>query len=325
MNSVWRTIVAAVSLAARPSGFAQSAEQPVVWTVEIDNLITYRGDVTDPTKLARDPAVTTPLPVRAFQVTYNAADIVLINGKSAKGLFSTWSGTLEPSSTPQSGRMIADFDGRGPFRTHWLILGPDGTWIGTLWGGMGAPAGTDAILGGNGAFFGVVGETRTVEVIRTGRAASVTEDPANRRANGGGGRLRFMFFLYPRHRPSVETTADGPAVFRAADFSPVTAARPARAGEVLMVRARNLGPTRPDLLPPGTRPFKADPIEMVNSPVEVTVNGKEVEVINQVGWPGTHDLYRVDFRVPSGLPPGMATIQLTAAWIPGPEVTIPVQ
>ncbi len=67
-------------------------------------------------------------------------------------------------------------------------------------------------------------------------------------------------------------TADGPAVFRAAGFSPVNAARPARAGEVLVVRARNLGPTRPDLLPPG-----------------------------------------------------LATIQLTAAWIPGPEFKIPEQ
>ncbi|MEK7406158.1 MAG: hypothetical protein AAB225_13720 [Acidobacteriota bacterium] len=326
MNSLWRTIAVAAFVAAHcTSGFGQTAEQPVVWIVEIDNLITYRGDVTDSTKLARDPGVTTPLPVRAFQVTYNAADIVVINGKPAKGLFSTWSGTLEPSLIPQTGRMIADFDGRGPFRTHWLILGPDGTWIGTLWGGMGAPAATDAIIAGNGAFFGVVGETRTLEVIRAGRAASVTEDPANRRVNGGGGRLRFIIFLYPRYRPSVDMTADGPAVFRAADFSPVTAARPARAGEVLMVRARNLGPTRPDLLPPGSRPFKADPVEMVNSPVEVTVNGKEVEVINQVGWPGTYDLYRVDFRVPSGLPPGTATIQLTAAWIPSPEVKIPVQ
>jgi len=92
-----------------------------------------------------------------------------------------------------------------------------------------------------------------------------------------------------------------------------------------MVPARRFGPTRPELLPPGTGPFKADPVEVANSPIEVTVNGKEAEVINKVGWPGTHDLYRVDFRVRSGLPPGQATLQLTAAWIPGPEVKIPVQ
>ena len=57
----------------------------------------------------------------------------------------------------------------------------------------------------------------------------------------------------------------------------------------------------------------------------MTVGGKEAEVINKIGWPGTYGLYRVDFRVPSGLPPGTATLQLTAAWIPGPEVKIAVQ
>ena len=28
------------------------------------------------------------------------------------------------------------------------------------------------------------------------------------------------------------------------------------------------------------------PGEVVNSPVEVTVNGKDAEVINKIGWPG---------------------------------------
>ena len=64
---------------------------------------------------------------------------------------------------------------------------------------------------------------------------------------------------------------------------------------------------------------------MVNSPVEVTVNGKDAEVINTIGWPGTYDLYRVDFRVPAGLPLGKATVHLTTAWIPGPPVEFAVQ
>jgi uncharacterized protein (TIGR03437 family) len=134
-----------------------------------------------------------------------------------------------------------------------------------------------------------------------------------------------LLYLIPMSRPEIQATATGPAVYHAADFSPVTATSPARGGEILIAGARNLGSTRPELLPPGSRPFKADPIEVVNSPVEVTVNGKEAEVINRVGWPGTYDLYRVDFRVPSGLPPGKATVQLTAAWIPGTPVEIPVQ
>ena len=34
--------------------------------------------------------------------------------------------------------------------------------------------------------------------------------------------------------------------------------------------------------------------------------------------------YRVDFQVPSDATAGAATLQLIAAWIPGPTVTIPV-
>jgi hypothetical protein len=227
--------------------------------------------------------------------------------------------------TPQPGQAIADFDGAGPYICFWQILQTDGNWVGTLAdGGAFPPAQSHGIFTGNGAFLGVTGEHRSFEAIRAGRTASVSEDPANRRSLPGGGKMRTVFYLYPRYRPSIDVTPTGPAVFHA-DFSPVTAASPARAGEVLIVAAKNLGPTRPDLLPPGIRPFNADPLEVVNSPVEVTMNGKETEVINRTGWPGTSDRYRVDVRVPSGLPPGTASLQLTAAWIPGPEVKIPVQ
>ena len=63
----------------------------------------------------------------------------------------------------------------------------------------------------------------------------------------------------------------------------------------------------------------------VNSPVEVTVNGKVAEVIRAVGFPGAVDGYQVDFRVPPDIAKGPATIQLSAAWITGAPVNIPVQ
>jgi len=305
-------------------GFAQSAEQPLTLIIEVDNSVLYRGDVTDSTKLARDPGVTTPLPARAFQYTQAVGDIVAVNDKPVKGLWVYRTAALSPRVNPQPGQSIADYDGDGGVFCFYQILGPDGGWIGNLLDGGGYPASYHTITGGAGAFLGVTGEHRYLETIRPQRTASVTEDPANRRTNGGG-RWRTIFYLWPKYRPSVDVTSGGPAVYHAADFSPVTTSRPARAGEVLIVAARNLGPTRPDLLPPGTRPFKADPLEAVNSPIDVTVNGKDAEVINKVGWPGTYDLYRVAFRVTAGLAPGMATIQLTAAWIPGPEVKIPVQ
>jgi len=132
--------VAAFVAAHCASGFGQTAEQPVVLVIETANGNFYRGDVTDAAKLAQDPGVTTPLPAKAFQVTYNVGDVVAINGKPAKGLMSTLNGSLSPRVNPQPGQMIADFDGSGPFMAHWLILGIDGTSIGTLWTGGGVLA-----------------------------------------------------------------------------------------------------------------------------------------------------------------------------------------
>ena len=95
------------------------------------------------------------------------------------------------------------------------------------------------------------------------------------------------------------------------------------AHEVLVARATGLGPTRPGIDP--GQPFPSDVGQEVNSPVEVSVNGRSAEVINKIGWPGLVDNYRVDFRVPDGTAAGMAGLQLTAAWITGPPVSIPIQ
>ena len=62
-------------------------------------------------------------------------------------------------------------------------------------------------------------------------------------------------------RPAIVADAAGPAVFHA-DFSPVTAAKPAKAGEVLIAKATGLGPTRPGVIP--GQPFPTDPIQEVN-------------------------------------------------------------
>ena len=147
------------------------------------------------------------------------------------------------------------------------------------------------------------------------------EDPANRRTYGGG-QGHYIVYLIPQSRPEIVTTSSGPAVFHS-DFSPVTVARPARAGETLIVTATGLGPTRPGLTP-GTS-FPDSPAQEVNSPLEVTVNGKPAGVVNKIGWPGTTDTYRVDIRVPDGIAPGMAALQVTAAFIPGLEVRVPLQ
>ena len=154
------------------------------------------------------------------------------------------------------------------------------------------------------------------------RAASITEDPANRRKNGGG-LIRWVFHVIPLSAPQVAATASGPAIVHASDFSPVTASKPAAAGEILSVFANGLGPTIPGVDP--GQPFPASPLQAVSSPVGVTVNGKPAEVLAAVGFPGTVDGYQVNFRVPSDASKGSATIQLAAAWISGPSVSMPIQ
>jgi len=55
------------------------------------------------------------------------------------------------------------------------------------------------------------------------------------------------------------------------------------------------------------------------------VNGKPAEVLGAVGYPGALDGYQVNFRVPADVAPGTVTLQLSAAWITGSPVSIPVQ
>jgi len=55
------------------------------------------------------------------------------------------------------------------------------------------------------------------------------------------------------------------------------------------------------------------------------VNGSLSPAINQVGVPSTTDTYRVDFRLPADTRPGLASIQISAAWVRGAAVRLPVQ
>ena len=132
--------------------------------------------------------------------------------------------------------------------------------------------------------------------------------------------------LIPMFVPQIVITGTGPVVFHSSDFSPVTTTKPAKAGEVLITMATGLGPTRPGV-DPGQPfpPYPANPLQVVNSPVDVTVNGQSVGSINAIGWPRLVDTYRVDFQVPAGTASGTAAIQLSAAWIVGPSVNIPIQ
>jgi hypothetical protein len=48
-------------------------------------------------------------------------------------------------------------------------------------------------------------------------------------------------------------------------------------------------------------------------------------VTSDAEWEQLVDTYRVDLQVPDGVASGTAAVQLTAAWIAGPPVNVPVQ
>jgi uncharacterized protein (TIGR03437 family) len=123
--------------------------------------------------------------------------------------------------------------------------------------------------------------------------------------------------------PQIVITANGPAVTHSSDFSLVTSSKPATAGEVLSLFVTGLGPTVP-AVDPG-QPFPSSPLVTVNSPIEVKVNGNSAEVLGAVGFPGSVEGYQVNFRLPPDAAKGIATIQVSAAWINGAPVSIPIQ
>ena len=315
------------------------AQPPPVTILEIDmeNVVNYVDDVADPAKVATAPGISPSSISRIFKWAVAVGDIVAINGRPVKGLYTYRFGRgIMATTTLTPGRNIADMTSGCPVEAQFAILHPDGAPIGSITASgfnsgtppPGAPAAavntTLAVVGGTGAFMGVTGQLSRASDVGT-RTASMLEDPAYWRVNKGGTR-REIVQLIPMARPEVVVTSAGPAVLHADDFSPVTTARPAQIGELLIMSVTGLGPTKPvvDSGKPFSA-FKEGSVHVVTSPVGVTVNGQAAEVLNNFGWPETTGVYRVDFRIPQGIASGLATLQVTAAWIPGSEVKIPVR
>ena len=331
------TLAAMLCAAAGSNPAAAQSTPATILEIDTENIVSYSSDLFDASKFATDPNLTTAAAARNFGFVMAVGDIIAVNGKPAKGTLVVRQQAVILSPTPNPGQAAADIVRTGVSDYLLEIQQADGTLVGNihtlgLSGGTAAIAspigsgGNLAVAGGTGAFVGARGQmaTRLLPGGPGPRIASVTEDPSRRR-NYGGGRVQFVVYLIPMTRPEIVTVASEPAVYHE-DFSPVTATNPAQGGEMLIAMATGLGPTRPgvDL----GQPFPlspSNPLQPVNSPVDLTVNGRSAEVINSIGWPGMVNTYRVDFRLPDGTPAGMATVRLSAAWVDGSDAQIPVQ
>lgn len=338
----WKTVLATALCAAAFSqpGSAQVAP-PSILQIDVANNVLYNQDIGDATKFARIPSVVADSNgVNNFGSEVGIADIVAVNGQPVTGTHIRSAVNVSIKPVPAPGQGIADTRRAGVAVFTFEILKSDGTPIGTIiteglvsFASGSAPPGAPlaataynlAITGGTGAFLGARGQMAAAAApagVAAQRGASITEDPANRRLNGGGTQ-RWIAHLIPMSAPQILITPGGPAVTHSSDFSLVTASKPAAAGEILSLFASGLGPVNPGVDP--GQPFPSSPLASVNSPIEVTVNGKPAEVLGAVGYPGVVDGYQVNFRVPPGTAKGSASIQLSAAWILGTAVAIAVQ
>ncbi len=328
-----------VLFGALASGLSAQSPAGTLLAVEVESETFYGRDVADPAQFGTNPnPVMTPGFRRVFAQGVAIGDIVSVNGKRVKGtvIITTTIFRLRPQPSP--GQAIADLQREGFYQWHFEILDEDGRPIGSLQvngtsGGAPPPGsplqirtGNHVVAGGTGAFLGARGQLGSLlgaAALDVTRVTSITEDPANRRRNGPTGRNRYGIYIIPMVRPEIVTVAGAPAIVHSSDYSLVSAAKPARSGEVLTLFASGLGPTRPGVDP--GQPFTADPLQLCNSPIEVLVNGRPGDVLYAGGYPGAVDRYQVNFRVPDGTGSGTAAVQLTSAWIAGPDVRIAVQ
>src|SRR5580704_4378214 len=340
MHHHTRTILAALALSATLTK-AQATGSTL--HVEFVNATSYFygycnvGDIgMNPSKLTR------PTPPPPLVTGVGIADIISVNGIPVKGTaIEGFNGALlSPTMTP--GRAIADFMAsptNAAFELTFLNL--DGSLIGTMEihgqgtasnvGPPGAPVdfpggSVYTVTGGTGPFLGVRGYFAPVQdTTSPERQTTDCEDPSYRRINAdpGGNKRHPVLYLIPLTQAQILTTPNGPAIVHSSDGTLVTTAKPAKAGEILSLFASGLGPTRPGVDP--GQPFPSTPLQPVNSPVQVLVNGEPGDVSYAGGYPGAVDAYQVNFRVPNDATSGQASIQLTSAWISGPPVSMPLQ
>lgn len=90
---------------------AQTTNDPVVLTIDVENYVQYRSDVQDPAKVAKDTNPTTGI-VAAFLENTHIGDIVAVNGKPAKGVWQSHHVIIPFRASPAAGQAIADVNSR---------------------------------------------------------------------------------------------------------------------------------------------------------------------------------------------------------------------
>ena len=321
-------------------GFAQHPVGSLL-VIQLENQTGYVRDVSDTTAPSRRPGPHDDLFDRGAKSQLRRIDLrwrhCFRQWKAGQGTATELVIFIPIRPSPTTGQFIGDTTRGGFYEWNFEILHEDGRQIGSIRAsgmGQGQPppgatsavrAASYAVIGGTGAFLG----SAVIWAAAVGRRHP----------------LRCESLPQPKIQPTdVCTVVD--LSFKTCTFCPCSAQKSSR---------RRMGPRwctppisrslqAPNLpgqgkssacLPLDSAPRfrasnRASPLLLQRAtlsipPVEVLVNGKPAEVLYAGGYPGAVDRYQVNFRVPDGITAGMASVQLSSAWITGPEVKIPIQ
>ena len=136
--------------------------------------------------------------------------------------------------------------------------------------------------------FGLTGTTARIVVTSGTTASNAVEVPMSLSAPG-------IF--------SLTQNGLGDGAILHANFSGVTAASPAKPGEVVQVYLTGLGAVAPTVIDGAAAP-SSPPLALVPGPLRVTVAGQTASVLFQGLAPGLAGVYQLNVQLPASLPPG---------------------
>jgi uncharacterized protein (TIGR03437 family) len=124
-------------------------------------------------------------------------------------------------------------------------------------------------------------------------------------------------------QPGIFTTDGTTAIVVHADNTLVTSDRPLANGEIAYFYATGLGPVSNN---PGTgQAGPRDPLARTLSLPSASVGGRAAEVLFSGIAPDFVGVYQINFRTPSGLPPGEHSIEVTAGGVSSRQAIVPIR
>jgi uncharacterized protein (TIGR03437 family) len=122
--------------------------------------------------------------------------------------------------------------------------------------------------------------------------------------------------------PGIAAYGSGGVIAQHADYSLISAAAPAKPGEVIILYLAGMGAVDAEVATGAASP--ATPLAHPVQPPVLTVNGNPVPTVFAGLVPGAVGLYQVNFKVPEGLSSGTAKLVVSQAGAESNSVSLPV-